>query len=105
MQMANEIRSGSRVPEERPDPKVAAKRPEAGEDRPGFDLGGAKGDATTIGSNTIPGGPKGSTSNGSDASGRATGLTDPSGSRSLGNEGDAGSAAGSGPTDGSGSAS
>jgi len=112
--MANEIRSGgtrsgARVPEERPDPKIAAQQPEAGEDRPGFDLGGAKGvangDAHGVGSNTIPGGPKGSTSHGSDASGRAGGLSDPSGSRSLGNEGDAGSEAGSGPTGGSGPAS
>jgi hypothetical protein len=103
--MANEQRSGPNVPVDRPDAAAASRPPKGGgEDRPGFDLGGATGDATAVGSNTVPGGPKGSTSSGTDASGRATGLTDPSGSRSLGNEGDAGSDAGGGPTDGSGSA-
>ena len=87
-----------------PDPKAAARGPkEGGEDRPGFDLGGAK-DRTGTGSNVVPGGPKGSPATGSSVSGRASGLTDPSGSRSLGNEGDTGSAAGSGPPDGSGGA-
>ena len=97
--------AGPRVPTERPDPEEAARNPRPGsEDRPGFDLGGSSdpADNTQVGSGTIPGGPKGSTSHGSDAGGRATGLTDPSGSRSLGNEGDAGSDSGSGPTDGSG---
>ena len=98
--------SGPRVPTERPDPEAAARDPGPGaEDRPGFDLGGAVEDANSVGSNTIPGGPKGSTSHGTDASGRATGLTNPSGSRSLGNEGDAGSDSGAGPTSGSGGAS
>jgi hypothetical protein len=104
--MASEQRSGPRVPAERPDAGAASRPPKGGgEDRPGFDLGGATDEATGVGSNTVPGGPKGSPASGTDASGRATGLTDPSGSRSLGNEGDAGSEAGSGPPDGSGSAS
>jgi hypothetical protein len=104
--MANEFETGAKVPQERPDPKAASRDPGPGaEDRPGFDLGGAKADKTGVGSSTIPGGPKGSPATGTDAGGRATGLTDPSGSRSLGNEGDAGSDTGVGPTDGSGSAS
>jgi len=104
--MTNDPKSGPRVPTELPDPKAAARDPGPGaEDRPGFDLGGAVEETNSVGSNTVPGGPKGSTSHGTDAGGRATGLTDPSGSRSLGNEGDAGSDAGSGPTDGSGGAS
>jgi hypothetical protein len=104
--MTSDPKSGPRVPTERPDPEAAARDPGPGaEDRPGFDLGGAVEDANSVGSNTVPGGPKGSTSHGTDAGGRATGLTDPSGSRSLGNEGDAGSDSGAGPTDGSGSAS
>jgi hypothetical protein len=102
--MANERRAEPRVPTERPDREAAARTPRSGEDRPGFDLGGAKGEKTGVGSTTIPGGPKGSVPDGTDATGRATGLSDPSGSRSLGNHGDAGSATGSGPTDGSGSA-
>ncbi|HEU6441433.1 MAG TPA: hypothetical protein VFF38_03680 [Microvirga sp.] len=94
--------SGPRVPTERPDPEDAARNPRPGsDDRPGFDLGGSvdEANATGTGSSTIPGGPKGSPSSGTDAGGRATGLTDPSGSRSLGNEG---SESGSGPTSGSG---
>jgi len=96
---------GPRVPTEHPDAEAAARDPGPGaHDRPGFDLGGAvdESNKTQVGSGTIPGGPKGSTSGGTDAGGRATGLTDPSGSRSLGNEGDAGSDAGGGPTNGSG---
>jgi len=103
--MAQTPNSGPRVPTERPDPEDAARNPRPGsEDRPGVDLGGSVDDAnaTGAGSSTIPGGPKGSPSSGTDAGGRATGLTDPSGSRSLGNEGDAGSGSGSGPTSGSG---
>jgi hypothetical protein len=101
--MTKDPRSGPRVPTERPDPEAAARDPKRGaEDRPGFDLGGAKADKTGVGSGTIPGGPKGSPAEGTDAGGRATGLSDPSGSRSLGNEGDAGSATGSGKTEGSG---
>ena len=104
--MTSDPKSGPRVPTERPDPEAAARDPGPGaEDRPGFDLGGAVEDANSVGSNTVPGGPKGSTSHETDAGSRATGLTDPSGSRSLGNEGDAGSDSGAGPTDGSGSAS
>jgi hypothetical protein len=88
------------VANQKPDPEAAARDPKAGaEDRPGFDLGGAK-DRSGTGSNVVPGGPKGSPAAGGSASGRASGLTDPSGSRSLGNEGDTGSASGSGPTDG-----
>ncbi|RDI62455.1 hypothetical protein [Microvirga subterranea] len=67
--------SEPRVPTERPDPKAANRKPEAGsEDRPGFDLGGASDENTTgVGSNTVPGGPRSSTSSGSNASGRADG--------------------------------
>lgn len=74
------------VPTERPDPKAAARDPGPGaEDRPGFDLGGAtEEEQTGSGSNTVPGGPRGT--------------------RSPGNEGDAGSEDGSEPTGGSGSA-
>ncbi|MCB5174930.1 MULTISPECIES: hypothetical protein [Microvirga] len=102
--MAGKDQQEPKVPTERPDPEVADRKPEGGgEDRPGFDLGGASPENETgVGSSTIPGGPRGSVSNGTDAGGRATGLSDPSGSRSLGNEGDAGSESGSGPTDGSG---
>ena len=94
--------TGPKVPAERPDPQAAARDPAAGsEDRPGFDLGGAT-DKTGTGSNTVPGGPKGSPVAGTTGAGRATGLTDPSGSRSLGNEGaEPGSASGAGPTEGS----
>src|SRR3712207_5874035 len=99
--MTNDPNSGPRVPTERPDPEAAARDPSPGsQDRPGFDLGGAVDEANTVGSNTITGGPKGSTSSGTDAGGRATGLTDPSGSRSLGNEGDAGPDSGRGPRGG-----
>jgi hypothetical protein len=104
--MASEQRSGPRAPAEQPDAGVASRPPKGGgEDRPGFDLGGATDEAAGGGFNTVTGGPKGSPASGPAANGRAAGLTDPSGSRSLGNEGDAGSEARSGPTDGSGSAS
>ncbi len=99
--MTNNPRSGPQVPQERPDSKAAA-RPVKGGDRPGFDLGGASEEATGVGSNVIPGGPKGSPASGTDAGGRDTGYTNPSGSRSLGGEGNAGSDAGSGPTNSSG---
>jgi hypothetical protein len=98
--------SGPHVPTERPDPEAAARDPGPGaKDRPGFDLGGAADESnkTQVGSGTIPGGPKGSATGGTDAGGRATGLTDPSGSRPLGGDGaTGGSDAGGGPTDGSG---
>ncbi|WP_230529846.1 hypothetical protein [Microvirga roseola] len=102
--MAQNQSSGPRVPTERPDPKEADRNPGFdAKDRPGFDLGGASEEnATGVGSNTVPGGPRDSAASGDDAGGRATGATDPSGSRSLGNRGDAGSESGSGPTDGSG---
>lgn len=102
--MAGHDQREPRVTTERPDPKEADRKPDSGaQDRPGFDLGGATEDnATGVGSNTVPGGPRGSAASGTDAGGRATGLTDPSGSRSLGNKGEPGSASGSGPTDGSG---
>lgn len=91
--------SEPRVPTERPDPKAAARKPEAGaEDRPGFDLGGAE-DRDAGGGMADP---KGSTARGADGLGRAGGLSDPSGSRAQGDDGNAGSAAGVGPTDGSG---
>jgi hypothetical protein len=67
-EMTTDPKSGPRVPTERPDPEAAARDPGAGaEDRAGFDLGGAVEDANGVGSNTIPGGPKGSTSHGTDA--------------------------------------
>ncbi|HEX2556056.1 MAG TPA: hypothetical protein VHL98_20350 [Microvirga sp.] len=93
---------GPKVPAEHPDPKAAA-RGGSGQDRPGFDLGGAKGgdNATGVGSSTIPGGPRSSPGAGT-TTGLGDGATDTSGSRSSGNRGDAGSGAGSGPTDGSG---
>ena len=81
--MTGDPNAGPRVPTERPDPEAAARDPGPGaQDRPGFDLGGAVEDANGVGSNTIPGGPKGSTSQGTDAGGRATGLTDGPGSAS-----------------------
>ena len=89
---------------ERPD-KAAARRDPKGraEDRPGFDLGGAVEPENKAQSQLPPRGPAGSAASGSTATGRASGLTDPSGSRSLGNEGgEAGSEAGSGPPRGSG---
>lgn len=92
-----------KVPTERPDLEAAARGggPDP-EDRPGFDLGGAS-DKDGATGNVIPGGPRGDAASGSTATGRASGLTDPSGSRSLGNEGsEAGSASGGGPTSGSG---
>ncbi len=103
--MTQNQNSGPRVPTERPDPEAAARDPGPGaQDRPGFDLGGSvdESNKTQVGSCTIPGGQKGSTSHGTDAGGRATGLTDPSGSRPLGGDGTGGSDAGGGPTDGSG---
>jgi hypothetical protein len=91
--------SGPRVPTERPDPKAAARKPEAGaEDRSGFDLGGAE-DRDGGGGMAEP---KGSTARGADGLGRAGGLADPSGPRALGDDGNAGSATGSGQTGGSG---
>ena len=95
--------SGPIVGAEHPDPNAAGRDPQAGaEDRPGFDLGGAVGEETTVGSNTVPGGPKSATKLATGATGRAGGYSDVSGSRSLGNEGDSGSDAGSGPSSGSG---
>ena len=93
---------GPKVPAEHPDPK-AAGRGGSGQDRPGFDLGGAKGadNATGVGSSTIPGGPRSSPGAGT-ATGLGDGATDTSGSRSSGDRGDAGSGAGGGPTAGSG---
>lgn len=71
-----------KVKTEHPDPKAAERKPEGGEDRPGFDLGGASEEGRTGGSKTtIPGGPR------TDVAGGASGAT-PS--------------AGGGPTSGSG---
>ncbi len=101
--MADQSQGPPKVPTERPDPKAATRKPhEGGEDRPGFDLGGASGDnATGVGSSTIPGGPRTSPGTGT-TTGLGDGYTDTSGSRSSGNRGDAGSDSGSGPPDGSG---
>jgi hypothetical protein len=93
-----------KVPTERPNPKAAARDPQPGSmDRPGFDLGGAVDPDDKRQSQLPPRGPAGTAASGSTATGRATGLTDPSGSRSLGNEGpEPGSIGGGGPTKGSG---
>ena len=102
--MAGENESGLKVPAERPDKQAAARDPKGdAEDRPGFDLGGAVEPENKGQSQLPPRGPAGTAASGSTATGRASGLTDPSGSHSLGNEGaEAGSEAGAGPTKGSG---
>jgi hypothetical protein len=89
---------------ERPDNTAAARDPKGdAEDRPGFDLGGAVEPENKKQSQLPPRGPAGSPGQGGTATGRASGLTDPSGSRSLGDRaGEPGSASGSGPTEGSG---
>ena len=104
--MANEKGSGLKVPAERSDKQAAARDPKGdAEDRPGFDLGGAVEPENKRQSQLPPRGPAGSAASGSTATGRASGLTDPSGTRSLGNEGgEAGSDVGTGPTKGSGGA-
>jgi hypothetical protein len=93
-----------KVPTERPNPKAAGRDPRPGSmDRPGFDLGGAVDPDDKGQSQLPPRGPTGTAASGSTATGRASGLTDPSGSRSLGNAGsEAESDAGTGPTKGSG---
>ncbi len=76
-----------KVKTEHPDPMAAGRKPEGGEDRPGFDLGGSSEEGRTGGpKTTIPGGPR------TDVAGDASGAT-PSA---------AGSGAGGGPTSGSG---
>jgi hypothetical protein len=101
--MTTATRSGPKTPAERPDPKGAARNPGFGaEDRPGFDLGGAK-DKSGTGSNVTPGGPAGSAAAGQTGSGRAAGMTDPAGTRPRpgGGSGEGGgSEAGTGPTQG-----
>ncbi len=88
-----------RVPTERPDPKAAARGPEAGaEDRPAFDLGGAK-DRDGSGGMADP---EGGAVLGADGLGRAGGLSAPGGLRAQDDAGHAGSAAGVGPAGGSG---
>ena len=84
--------TGPKVPLERPDPKAANREPAPGaQDRPGFDLGGSVDEnEPTDGSNATPGGPKGSTSQGTTADGRAGGLTDPAGSRPCNGGSDSG---------------
>ena len=58
--MANETRSGLKVPAERPDKKAAARDPSGdAQDRPGFDLGGAVDDEEDQ-SQLAPRGPTGS---------------------------------------------
>jgi hypothetical protein len=74
-----------KVKTEHPDPKAAGRKPEGGEDRPGFDLGGSSEEGRKGPTNTIPGGP----------------LTSPSGGVASGGAG-GGSDAGGGPTAGSG---
>ena len=89
---------------ERGDKGAAAARDPKGraEDRPGFDLGGALEPENKDQSQLPPRGPAGSAAAGATATGRATGLSDPSGSHSLGNDGrEPGSDAGTGPTEGS----
>lgn len=88
------------VQQEQPDRDATTRHPHPdGQDRPGFDLGGARGETNTVGSNIIPGGPRGTAASGTNAVGRAAGYGDPSGSRPLGSEGNNGSAASSGPTE------
>ncbi len=90
----------SRAPVERPNRQADRDLQAGGEDRPGFDLGGAHDDVG--GTDPIPGGPKAGPAKGGRAAGRASGYTDPSGSRSLGDQaGEPGSTSGAGPTDGS----
>ena len=76
--------TGSAPVTESPDPK-AAKQGSSGQDRPGFDLGGAKdrsaastGDASPPGSTMIPGGSGSQVSSGTFADGQAgaSGMTD-----------------------------
>jgi hypothetical protein len=56
--MTTPNRSGPKVKAERPDPEDAARNPGFGsQDRPGFDLGGAK-DKSGTGSNVLPRGPR-----------------------------------------------
>ena len=45
------------VPTERPDPKAAQQKPTGSEDRPGFDLGGAKDRGGQTGQGTPAAGP------------------------------------------------
>jgi hypothetical protein len=96
--------TGPEVATERPERAAAARDPRSGsEDRPGLDLGGAVEPENKGQSQLPPSGPTGSAASGSTATGRASGLTDPSGSSSLGNEGpEPGSGAATGPTKGSG---
>lgn len=97
--MTSERQGGPKVPAERADhADGAGRRPAGGEDRPGFDLGGADDKAGSEGLRN----PRSSAATGADVAGRASGATDVSGSQPLGNEGGSGSEAGSGPTDGSG---
>ncbi len=97
--MTSEREGGPNVPAERADhASGAGQRPAGGEDRAGFDLGGA---ADKTGSEGLRN-PRSSPSAGADVAGRASGASDLSGSQSLGDEGGAGSDAGGGATDGGG---
>jgi hypothetical protein len=106
--MTTSKRSGPKVKTERPDPEDAARNPGFGsQDRPGFDLGGAK-DKSGTGSNVLPRGPAGSPAAGQTGAGRAGGLANPAGTRPRpgGGSGEGGgSEAGSGPTEGRGGGS
>ena len=75
-----------KVPTERPNREAASRDPEGGQDRPGFDLGGASEDEPSGPKNTIPGGPRSS----------------PAGRAATGAASGAGSGEGSGPTSGAG---
>jgi len=66
-------RSGPKAPTEHPDPAAAAQGG-SGQDRAGFDLGGAKDKDAGGAGTTIPGGPKGGVGQGSDAAGHASGA-------------------------------
>jgi hypothetical protein len=91
--MSSSKASGPTVPTQNPDRDIVERSPEeGGQDRPGFDLGGAT-QQSDMGA--MPS-PKGRAAGRPSPTGRATGHADPSGSRSLGNEGDTGSAV-SGP--------
>lgn len=96
---AKQNESGVNVPQEKPDPEAASRKPEEGaEDRPGFDLGGAVGERTGVGSSTVPGGPRDPLP--TDAPGRAPGHPGP-GSAADASSDDAGGPGGAGISSGS----
>jgi hypothetical protein len=71
MSATDESGQGPRVPTEHPDPEAAGRKPEKGEDRPGFDLGGSSEEGRLGPTETRPGGPQGSPEIGSTRGGPA----------------------------------